>query len=433
MNPPYMYYSATYDEPPLSPSSSISVQATGAGPVNDSPVTMSRPAVAHIRRRSSRIEAWLSEQHRIVHTTTDDDLAPTRTKPLPYLAYSQSSGVPLMRHELDDRLTADSYVVANDAFRLSRNASAASARSPDVTPRPSPPSTPRKGSPLHSGQRRFPSPSPLRNFHISFGARRPSISSEISANQGSAPSSASARTRGDSSAARTYTSGLSTSYAPSWSERTDPQPTEQASSWLKSPPTWRFKRPPVMEPVATVAEGPNDEPRSRPSLSSTATRSSATSNGGRTSLETPSTPRKLPFGSARIQSPSVLTVSSPSLWSLPTDASHMNDPPDSEKVLARDRDKSNSIRIPLSLKIPSANTPSFGSMSAAIASPRHKPVKKWCESFGEVNSISRELNGNLYVDFRKAEVADTVCRLQARVYIKGVGSVCLSYFTGKKP
>jgi len=130
----------------------------------------------------------------------------------------------------------------------------------------------------------------------------------------------------------------------------------------------------------------------------------------------------------------------------------MNDPPDSEKVIARDRDKANSIRIPLSLKIPSANTPSFGSVSAAIASPRHKrkrkliisgippgdekryeAVKKWCESFGEVNSISREFNGNLYVDFRKAEVADTVCRLQARVYIKGVGSVCLSYFTGKKP
>ena len=32
------------------------------------------------------------------------------------------------------------------------------------------------------------------------------------------------------------------------------------------------------------------------------------------------------------------------------------------------------------------------------------------QSFGEVNAISREPNGHLYVDFRKAEVAETVCR-----------------------
>ncbi|KAH9835912.1 uncharacterized protein C8Q71DRAFT_858745 [Rhodofomes roseus] len=413
---------------------------------------MSRPAVAHIRRQSSRIEAWLSEQHRIVHTIPDGDLTPTGAKSHPYYAYPHPSAVSMVKQELDGRQTTDSYLVVNDASRLSRNASAASARSPNETPRPSPPSTPRKTSPLRSGQRRFPSPSPLRNFHLSFGGRRPSISSEISAGQGSAPSLASARTKGESSAAHTYTSGLSTSHAPSRSERTDTRSSEHASSWLKSPPTWKFKRPSVMEPVAPVMEGPGDEPPSRPSLSSTVTRSSATSNAGTTSLETPSTQRKLPFGSVHAQSPSVLTGSSPSLWSLPTDASHMNDPPDSMKVIARDRDKTNSIRIPLSLRIPSANTPSFGSVSTAIASPRHKrkrklivsgiprgdekryeAVKKWCESFGEVNAISREPNGNLHVDFRKAEVAETVCRLQARVYIKGVGSVCLSYFTGKKP
>ena len=32
------------------------------------------------------------------------------------------------------------------------------------------------------------------------------------------------------------------------------------------------------------------------------------------------------------------------------------------------------------------------------------------QSFGEVNAISREPNGHLYVDFRKAEVAETVRR-----------------------
>ncbi|KAI0727829.1 hypothetical protein C8Q72DRAFT_427587 [Fomitopsis betulina] len=418
----------------MSPSSSISVQATGAG--NDSPITMSRPAVTHMGRKSSRIEAWLSEQHRIVHTNPGD---PTPVaKSIPYVVYPEPSGE-LVRQE-----SVDSFVVVSErggSRRSSRNASVSTARSPGSTPHPSPPSTPRKLSPFRAGPRRFASPSPLRNFHLSFHSRRPSTSSGVSRAQGSALSAASAR--GDSSAPRS-SSGWPPTRAPLLSEHTEPSE-HHASSWLKSPSAWKLKR--AMEPTASAME--SDEPQSRPSLSSTVTRSSVTSNAGRTSLETPSTSRKVP---GRAQTPSVLSGTSPSLWSLPTDASHMYDPPDSEKVLARDREKAGSIRIPLSLKMPSANTPSFGSVSAALASPRHKrkrkliisgipygderrfeAVKKWCESFGEVNAISREPNGHLYVDFRKAEVAETVCRLQARVYIKGVGSVCLSYFTGKKP
>ncbi|TFY54099.1 hypothetical protein EVJ58_g9057 [Rhodofomes roseus] len=413
---------------------------------------MSRPAVAHIRRQSSRIEAWLSEQHRIVHTIPDGDLTPTGAKSHPYYAYPHPSAVSMVKQELDGRQTTDSYLVVNDASRLSRNASAVCtlSRDPDGGPTDRlagvcalPERDTASVAAVYSsqdvppalGSAQVPVTVPPTQLPPFFRRQAPL---HLLRNLGSA--------------AHTYTSGLSTSHAPSRSERTDTRSSEHASSWLKSPPTWKFKRPSVMEPVAPVMEGPGDEPPSRPSLSSTVTRSSATSNAGTTSLETPSTQRKLPFGSVHAQSPSVLTGSSPSLWSLPTDASHMNDPPDSMKVIARDRDKTNSIRIPLSLRIPSANTPSFGSVSTAIASPRHKrkrklivsgiprgdekryeAVKKWCESFGEVNAISREPNGNLHVDFRKAEVAETVCRLQARVYIKGVGSVCLSYFTGKKP
>ncbi|KAF5385323.1 hypothetical protein D9615_001328 [Tricholomella constricta] len=59
-------------------------------------------------------------------------------------------------------------------------------------------------------------------------------------------------------------------------------------------------------------------------------------------------------------------------------------------------------------------------------------VKRWCESFGEVSQIVRMPNGDLHVHFRLAEVADTVCRLRAKVYIAGVGSVQLSWFTGDK-
>ncbi|KAG6817738.1 hypothetical protein H0H87_004529 [Tephrocybe sp. NHM501043] len=59
-------------------------------------------------------------------------------------------------------------------------------------------------------------------------------------------------------------------------------------------------------------------------------------------------------------------------------------------------------------------------------------VRQWCESFGEVSQIVRMPNGDLHVHFRLAEVADTVCRLRAKVYIAGVGSVQLSWLTGDK-
>ncbi|ESK98069.1 hypothetical protein Moror_395 [Moniliophthora roreri MCA 2997] len=59
-------------------------------------------------------------------------------------------------------------------------------------------------------------------------------------------------------------------------------------------------------------------------------------------------------------------------------------------------------------------------------------AKRWCETFGEVSQIVRMPNGDLHVHFRSAEVADTVCRLRAKVYIAGVGSVNLSWYTGNK-
>ncbi|PPR07914.1 hypothetical protein CVT24_000636 [Panaeolus cyanescens] len=62
----------------------------------------------------------------------------------------------------------------------------------------------------------------------------------------------------------------------------------------------------------------------------------------------------------------------------------------------------------------------------------YEAVKAWCESLGEVREIKRVANGSLYVDFKKASVAETVCRLQAQVTIKGAGSVSLSWATKSK-
>jgi len=60
-------------------------------------------------------------------------------------------------------------------------------------------------------------------------------------------------------------------------------------------------------------------------------------------------------------------------------------------------------------------------------------VRRWCETFGPLRQITRMPNGDLQVDFKKADVADQVCRLNAQVYIAGVGSVTLSWFVGRKP
>lgn len=61
----------------------------------------------------------------------------------------------------------------------------------------------------------------------------------------------------------------------------------------------------------------------------------------------------------------------------------------------------------------------------------YEAVRSWCEGFGEVRHMKRKANGCLHVDFRKASVAETVCRLQAQVNIKGAGSVSLSWYTKK--
>jgi hypothetical protein len=49
-----------------------------------------------------------------------------------------------------------------------------------------------------------------------------------------------------------------------------------------------------------------------------------------------------------------------------------------------------------------------------------------------VDQIVRMPNGDLHIHFRLAEVADTVCRVKAKVNISGVGSVQLSWYTGDK-
>jgi hypothetical protein len=45
--------------------------------------------------------------------------------------------------------------------------------------------------------------------------------------------------------------------------------------------------------------------------------------------------------------------------------------------------------------------------------------------------MSRRPNGDIYVDYRKSSVAETVCRVRGNVTLDGA-SVYLSWFSGKK-
>jgi hypothetical protein len=53
------------------------------------------------------------------------------------------------------------------------------------------------------------------------------------------------------------------------------------------------------------------------------------------------------------------------------------------------------------------------------------------QSFGEIRTMSRKPNGDIHIDFRKSNVADTVCRVRGHVTMDGA-SVHLSWFSGKK-
>ncbi|KAI5121166.1 hypothetical protein M0805_007163 [Coniferiporia weirii] len=59
-------------------------------------------------------------------------------------------------------------------------------------------------------------------------------------------------------------------------------------------------------------------------------------------------------------------------------------------------------------------------------------LRRWCERFGELRQITRMPNGDLLIDFKRADVADTVCRISARVHIPDVGSVNMTWISGKK-
>ncbi|KAH9898263.1 hypothetical protein C8Q73DRAFT_744305 [Cubamyces lactineus] len=418
------------------------------------------PAISRTpQRSSSRTYRWVEDQQHIGAATNSASAATTAPAPPttasaachPYLAYPQLSAASLVKGNKDTIRTVESYVFVDDdvAQPTERVPRGRDARVAEPASRTDTPSTPRKS--LRASQGIFHSGSPLRSLHLTFTSRRPSAPASSAPRAHSPGASSTSTFRRNPTASHSRGSSLSTANAIYQRSACTESPELSAS-----PPkttAWKFKRPSV---AGHFSPAPEEEaegiPPPRPSTSSSVTHSGSSTVYTRTSSDAP---RKMHFGSIRSHSSTTIFSSSPSLWSLPTDASHINDPPESQKVIARDRVLSASEGSSSATWKPSPAgvVPNIGGVTSMLTSPRARGrkrkliisgippddarrfdgVKKWCESFGELNSITRVHNGDLHVDFRKAEVADTVCRLNARVYIAGVGSVCLSWFTGKRP
>lgn len=211
----------------------------------------------------------------------------------------------------------------------------------------------------------------LRNFHLSFSShsRKPSNTTASITTRSPSPSRSSILRRPatiDTQTSYTHTSSAVPSFA-------SPKPTRAASeisafSYANQSSTWKLKRPTVLGHFLAPSNGQPDEANfPRPSTSSTFTRSSTTFTQPSTdTLDTP--PNKMSWG--RSSPASFFRSSQPSLWSLPTSASHLNDPPCSTKVIAQnyDSDRStfrNSVR---------GGTGTNG--LALLGSPRRKKKRK---------------------------------------------------------
>ena len=224
----------------------------------------------------------------------------------------------------------------------------------------------------------FHAPSPLRNLHLTFASRRHPSAPVTGAQRPHSPdSSASTATfRRNDRASHSRGSSLSTvSPFQQHQQRAARADLSQPKLTSPKPSAWKFKHPPVSRPFSPAPDEPydsdNGSPPPRSSTSSNVTQSGSSTAYTGASLDAP---RKMYFGSIRSHSSTTIFSSSPSLWSLPTDASHINDPPESTKVLARDREQSSPSSAPMTWK-PTPPT-NLTNVTSLLTSPRSRRKRK---------------------------------------------------------
>ncbi|KZT30866.1 hypothetical protein NEOLEDRAFT_41761 [Neolentinus lepideus HHB14362 ss-1] len=429
-------------------------------PEDEDEETVSIPCRRQIvRRRSSHLERWIEDQHRLSTTSEDtdayislnDDVPPVGTACHPYLAYPHLT----TRYCSEDvyKQTLESFIVVDDddvkhadaALEGERGAQEEEEKSRAGTPSPAIDiSTPPK-SRKYSGL--LQAPSPLRNLNLGRSSRHSSSSTAISSVLES-PASSSGLSHCQSQPGRLCTSSQGTAHkrGHSWGSIRLPGYRSSLDVTYRS---WKFKSTNALGHFSSgtqtsLGSHPIDEDDiapPRPSFSST---SSGARSNNTISTDAPVTPNDFPIGSVQTLPTYVSKYSSPPTpeFSVPAtlagqDVRRQAGQP---KRLAH---KASSIRAPFASKAPINNatlmaptttpqTMRFGThVPDILATPtskkrrkklcitglrsgevqRFEAVKKWCQSFGELREITRVPNGDIYVHFRKAEVADTVSRL----------------------
>ncbi|THV07591.1 hypothetical protein K435DRAFT_848008 [Dendrothele bispora CBS 962.96] len=417
------------------------------------------------RKRSSMLDKWIQDQQRLPINTDIHDLTnesspfQSGTRSNPYLAYPDLSttaarhtspnvsSTTLASFDLveDDDIPRD--VVPDMAFEISSS----SQRSPKFF------GTPR-------------TPTSLKNLHISFRSNSPSTQS-ISSPTSSRMSFLSSR----------FASGLNKTPTKQHTRSSSVSTLETATSSVtpQSPiPTTKW-RPSVLGYFSSsqVSMDPSEVlyPPPRPSMSSSITGTStgtfvASPTSPVAEKETPGTPTKIfklksrrhshgsllqaakvsttitegsDSGSCRLKSEASKAgnvrlpfAPKPTSRTANYDTYHDDDEDDAAPVQASrstrpevafaSSSKSGTMpRVALST-LGTRNQKKKKKLVVSGVSPndlrKFEGVKRWCESFGEVTHIVRMPNGDLVVHFRSADVADTVCRLRAQVFIAGVGS-----------
>ncbi|KAI0785493.1 hypothetical protein BC629DRAFT_522316 [Irpex lacteus] len=440
-----------------------------------------------LRRSSSRIQRWVQDQQKRQSTGSADDCSEDShdtEMPLPSTSKTDSHAYLAYPHlnvqrvsPVDDKDIEDSYVFVEEGKSLPPATAADTVtqrvRQQEVVDLSSPPPTPRKSRLLPSG---FTPPSPLRTLARGITQARTFSGSSTNPTRETSPSPSPPRTSSSIFKRQSRISlqaGRTSSLAGAlFAQRQARETTSDATTVASSTSNWGVpvKPPSVMGHFSTASEASRAEftRLPRPSTSSTVTRSSETTHT-RLSTDTDNSGVPSRYGRPAAKSTTSSTVSRPSrsLWSLSPDASHMNDPPGCTKMLAKQ--PTSSARIPLA-RIPNSSvlTLTKGRKKRKLIvsgitpgdQRRYDHLRQWCEvgpspanlisstqfadlflshkrckpqSFGELNQITRVPNGDLHVDFRSAEVADTVCRIHAAVHINGVGTVSLSWYTGKRP
>ncbi|KIJ22128.1 hypothetical protein PAXINDRAFT_165395 [Paxillus involutus ATCC 200175] len=489
-SPPSNHFRDSPTLRPSSPSSSMTARRLDAYPCSpvlpdDDPLTPAQYPTRTLRRRSSRVSRWLLElQIQSAPSTSSDvldlsDVHPVGTQCNPYLAYPHMS-MAAVRRSLDDADSMHDYVVLDDDV-----AQECPQEGPLHTQVSRDPSAPADTA---NTIRLINAPQSLRHLHFSTPSASPSATSATTR-------SPSRLSMFQKSSRDNSTSGANSPsrHARSASGQTSLSPYALSPEGSHTH-SWRW-RPSVLGhfssasvPDARLTPGDPLTDGSRPSMSSTNTCSSFATPTTTTMYEdgdspppssTPSKSSSL-FGSLRARSHTDGTsaqsffksdsgsASSPALRPHPASAPHLPERRAAPSSLAR---KASTIRLPFATKSrpnqswalnqifveePDDSQPRVlfagkhngprMSLSSRQAKKkklvisgiplsdtrRLEAIQRWCQSFGEVDQITRMPNGDLHVNFQKAEVADTVCRVRAKVQIAGVGSVHLSWITGKQ-